>query len=144
MSNIISQIQEESEEVYDFGYVRVDEESIVRMHMDILKCAKMSSDDLYKVSYQTTPKGYNMLLTTFNNVITNDSTIITSKYIAVVSTLSGIRYFTLEYSPMAREMDINAEVYFLCEIHPDGRNNYGNIPCTLNDFLNGIDNVIGK
>ena len=142
MSDVTTQIQEESVYIYDAGNLLVNEDTIVAVYSDILKCAKLSSDDLFKVSFQTTPGGKNVLLTTFNDVVSNDPTLITSKYLAVIAVDNGIRYFTLEYSPMAKEFDVNAEVYFLCEISPNGRNNYGNCPCTLNDFLNGIDTVV--
>ncbi len=127
-------LQTESDNQYDIGNMaELTEEAVYSVYTDMIKDMGLSSENLFDVSYDTTPSGTNCLLVTFKTV----DDLLDCKYIAMVVEGDGLRCFTAE-TTFSESSDIN---YMFCEITLESRGSYDVIK-NKSDFFKGIDTVI--
>lgn len=118
-----------------------NENALKNAYMNILNKMSLDAHSKMKIGYTKTPDEKKVLLIECGSVNASDPMLILSNYIAVVPDGNGIRYFTLENSPMSTEL-LGYGVSMLCEIKADGRRNYGEVSPDKTAFLKGIDSVM--
>ena len=141
LMNQILDIQMNSSDNYMFSAGSENENAIIAAYAQILNNTGLNAQNIFGVSYEKTPKGKNVLLLSFNKVDTTNPMLIQCRFIGVVPTSNGTRYFTAENSTVTAQI-MGHEVTMLCEVNGSGRKNYGNIGSGKNDFLKGIDNEL--
>ena len=143
MADVLLNMQLNSKDKY---LVEIDEnftqDELINHYKKITEEHKVSSNDIFKCTYEKTPKKKKVLLLTFNDTTPRttieDSINLTifSKYIVLIGSGETLRQFTLEQSPL------DNTIYFLCEVEKDRRVNYGAVECTKEAVLKGIDEVL--